>query len=87
MQPEKEKRKFDYAKLKDLIISTKSDSNKYYNRTTFSAKIGISYYTLLIKLISDVSFTQGEIIKISELLNIKNEEIPKYFFELKIEKT
>ena len=39
MQPEKEKRKFDYAKLKDLIISTKSDSNKYYNRTTFSAKI------------------------------------------------
>ena len=35
--------KFDYAKLKDLIISTKMDDNKNYTKSTFVKKIGISY--------------------------------------------
>ena len=79
--------KFDYAKLKDLIISTKMDDNKNYTKSTFAKKIGISYFSLYKKLNNNVSFTQNEIINIAKVLNISNEEIPEYFFKLKVEKT
>lgn len=86
------KRTFDYSKLKELIISTKYYDNsvnleKYYNKKTFAAAIGITYYSLHKKLKSDVSFTQKEILKIVNLLHIDINDIPTYFFTEKVEKT
>lgn len=83
---------FDYARLKDLIETTKyfdSNDNKYktYNKKTFAKAIGISYYSLYKKLKNIVPFNQAEIMKMVKVLNINPDEIPKYFFTEKVKKT
>jgi hypothetical protein len=46
--------------------------------------IGLDEATISNKINSNTYFTQKEILKISEILNIRLEEIPEYFFKLKV---
>ena len=83
---------FDYARLKDLIETTKYFDNhdneyKTYNKKAFAKAIGISYYSLYKKLKNIVPFNQTEIMKMVKTLNINPNEIPKYFFAEKVKKT
>lgn len=83
---------FDYARLKDLIETTRyfdvSDNEyKLYNKKTFAQAIGISYYSLYKKLKNLVPFNQIEIIKIVRILKINPNEISRYFFTEKVKKT
>lgn len=51
-----------------------------YTQESLSKEIGISESTLNIKLNGKAYFTTKEIDKISELLEISNDEIGAYFF-------
>ena len=67
---------FDYARLKDLIETTKyfdSNDNEYktYNKKTFAKAIGISYYSLYKKLKNIVPFNQAEIMKMVKVLKLE----------------
>lgn len=69
---------FDYSLLKGKI-KEKFDSNK-----NFAKKLGISEATLSYKLNHKIQFSQSEIIKIVELLDVNKEDINKYFFNTNV---
>lgn len=66
----------DYKKLNDRIIQC------YGTRKEFAKEIGYSKRSMSLRLNSKIGFTQAEIIKIAEILDIKPNEINDYFFRL-----
>ncbi|MBY0756546.1 DUF739 family protein [Clostridium sardiniense] len=70
---------FNYSKLKGKIIE------KFGTQNCFAKCLGVSERTLSLKLNSRRFFSQREIIKISELLDIDSDEIQLYFFEKKVQ--
>ena len=68
---------YDYSRLLGKI-KEKSKSN-----AVFSSKLGISERTLSQKLNNKVDFKQHEIIKSCQILDIPDEQIGLYFFDLK----
>lgn len=70
---------YDYEKLISLIVK------QYGKRSTFAQKVGISEHTLSMKLNSKIYFKQNEIVHICNELGIPAEEIPAYFFALKVQ--
>lgn len=70
---------YDYSKLIGRIIE------KYTSRGSFAKAMGLSERTMSLKLNSLVSFKQAEISKACELLEVNDEEIPAYFFTLKVQ--
>jgi len=68
---------FDYSKLKGRIVE-KFDLG---GAEELAEKIGTKYRTLLSKLRNERHFTQTEIFKISEILEIDN--VNDYFFKVK----
>lgn len=70
---------FDYSKLIGLIIE------KYRTRGAFAAAAGFSESALSARLNNQVPFTDVEIKRICALLDIADQDIPVYFFTLKVE--
>lgn len=70
---------FDYDKLRGRIIE------KFRTQSNFSRALGVSERTLSLKLNNKIFFSQDEIAKISELLNIALDEIQIYFFKKKVQ--
>lgn len=71
---------FNYSKLKGRIME------KFGTQGCFSRALGVSERTLSLKLNNKIFFSQDEIAKISELLNINSDEIQVYFFENRFNK-
>lgn len=72
---------FDYRKLNGRIVE------KLGTKEAFAKKIGKSRTTVIQKLNNSINFSQNEIIKSCEVLEIDPIEIPVYFFTKKVEKT
>lgn len=70
---------FNYNKLRGRIIE------KYGTQGRFAKAMGVSERTLSLKLNNKIFFSQDEITKISELLNIVSDEIQVYFFEKEVQ--
>ena len=68
--------KRDYSDLLAKIIL------KYGTRNSFAKEMNVSLATLISRLSGKSDFTQKEIEKICELLEIDHEEIPMYFFKV-----
>lgn len=72
---------FNYSKLRGRI------KEKYVTQENFAQKMGVSRTTLSQKLNNINEFTQQEINKAVELLDLPVEEIPIYFFVIEVQKT
>ena len=68
------KNNFDYAKLRGKI------REKYKRQELFAKDIGIANTTLSSKLNNITEFSQTQILRAAEVLNLKKEEITPYFF-------
>lgn len=69
---------FDYRKLRGRI-------KEIYNvQSAFADALGVSYTSLSNKLNGVVDFSQEEIAKSVELLQIEKRDIPLYFFVEKV---
>lgn len=66
---------FNYDKLKGRMVE------KCYTYEKFAKAIGIAPITFAKKIANQYDFKQGEIAKTCEVLDLRREEIPKYFFE------
>ena len=66
---------FDYSKLLGRIVE------KYHTRQAFAKAYGITESGLNLKLNNQRAFTQTEILRCMDLLDIKNPS--EYFFKLK----
>lgn len=65
---------FDYSKLKGRIREICGTN------TVFAKELGCSLNTLSAKLNNKNEFTQSDIVKSADILNIGANEIPDYFF-------
>lgn len=70
--------KFDFFKLKGLI------REKRLTQEDVAKKIGIAYSTFNLKINAKAYFSQDEIYKISNLLEIPKDKIYDYFFTLNV---
>ncbi|BDU82541.1 DUF739 family protein [Clostridium perfringens] len=70
---------FDYDKLRGRIIE------RFGTQREFARALQVSERTLSLKLNNKIFFSQDEIKKASELLNISLEEIQIYFFRKKVQ--
>jgi len=72
---------FEYSKLLGKIKETHGTQNK------FSLALGISRTSLSLRLNNRVEFSQNEIKKACSLLGLNENEMPKYFFTEKVQKS
>ena len=70
---------YDYNALKGLI------REKFQTNCAFALAIGLSERSLSLKLNNKVPFKQPQIDKAAEVLNLKPEQIPKYFFNVEVQ--
>ena len=77
----REKIEFDYRKLKGKIVE------KYETQSKFAEENRISNRSMSLKLNNGIGLSQEEIMRWCTLLGIQEEEIPSYFFNLKVSKT
>ena len=70
---------FDYSTLSGRIVQM------YGTQYSFANALGISERSLSLKLNSKVFWKNSEIVEVCKLLEIRNEEIPKYFFKEKVQ--
>lgn len=70
---------FVYDKLRTRI------REKYGKQSTLACVIGMSEHTMSEKLTGKKYFTQGEIIRVCEKLEIPANEIGEYFFTPKVQ--
>lgn len=70
---------YDYSKLLGRIIE------KFNTQSAFANAMGISERTLSLKLNNRVPFKQTEIQYACKLLDIEVDEIPSYFFTMKVQ--
>lgn len=57
-----------------------------FTQSELAKKIGISKTSLSLKINNHQQFTQNEILRISNEIGIAKKDIPKYFFEGKVNK-
>lgn len=70
--------RFDFSKLRGRMV-------EYYGTlAAFAKAYGISENSLSLKMNNKTKFSSGDIIKISEMLEIKKDEIGDYFFKTKV---
>lgn len=67
---------YNYAKLLGRIVE------KVGTQGNFADRMGLSERTISLKLNGKVGWKQNEISKACEVLGIKDEDIPAYFFAL-----
>lgn len=77
----KEKIIFDYSKLKGRI------KEKFDNQKAIADHLSYGYTSLSMKLNNQVSFSQEDIIELSKVLEIPDEKVSAYFFNVKVRKT
>lgn len=65
---------FNYGMLREAIRV------KYVNQDNFAVALGIGRVSLSQRLNNKSEFTQAEIFKACDLLNINRKDIPEYFF-------
>ncbi len=70
---------FDYRKLRGKIVE------KFGTQGAFSRALGVSERTLSLKLNNRIFFSQDEITKCSNLLEILPNEIQDYFFTQEVQ--
>lgn len=70
---------YDYSKLLGRI------TEKYRTQANFSGAMGLSERSLSLKLNGRVGFKQNEIAKACSLLGLTENDIPEYFFTLKVQ--
>ncbi|MCW6664550.1 DUF739 family protein [Aerococcaceae bacterium NML191219] len=70
---------FDFSKLSGRIVE------KFGTQYNFSIAMGMSERTLSLKLNNKVSWKTAEVGEACELLDIPREEIPEYFFDVKVQ--
>lgn len=70
---------YDYSKLLGRIVERHGTQGK------FSDALGLSERSLSLKLNGKVGFKQDEIRRICSLLELKDTDIPSYFFTLKVQ--
>ena len=71
---------FDYSELVELIRI------KFSTHDLFAKALGIGRVSLSQRLNNKLEFSQAEMLKAAELLNIEQKEIPRYFFNEKVQK-
>lgn len=71
---------FDYSQLKRKI------RNVFGTQDEFAKALGIGRVSLNLRLNNKAEFSQAEINKACDLLSLKRNEIPKYFFNEKVQK-
>lgn len=69
---------YDFSKLNGRIVE------RFGTQYNFAIAMGVSERTLSLKLNSKVDWKSSEIMKIKELLEIDENEIPVYFFKEKV---
>ena len=69
---------FDYSKLRGRIVE-KFGQNRY-----FASAIGISYTALSTKLNNKCYFSQAEILRAIDVLEIEPGSVSTYFFAVKL---
>lgn len=69
---------YEYGKLRGKIKEVCGTQD------SFSKELGIGKVSLSQRLNSRAEFSQGEILAACDILGIRREEIPVYFFTLKI---
>ena len=69
---------YDYRKLRGKI------KEKCGTQDAFSALLGIGRVSLSQRLNNQLEFSQDEIFKSCDILEIKREDIPEYFFTLEV---
>ncbi len=67
---------YNYSKLLGRIVE------KVGTQSRFAEKMGMSERTISLKLNGKVGWKQDEIVKACEVLDIRDMEIPNYFFAL-----
>lgn len=67
---------FDYRKLRGRI------KERFGTQDAFAAAMGIGRVSLSQRLNNSLGFSQREILRAAELLEIPTEEIPDYFFRI-----
>lgn len=70
--------RFDFSKLRGRIVE------HYGTLAAFAKAYGISENSLSLKMNNKTKFSSGDIIKISDMLEIKKDEIGDYFFKTKV---
>lgn len=73
-----EEMEFDYSKLRGRIVE------KYKTIGCFCDDFGISPTAMSEKLMNRSRFSQTDIIRMSDMLDIKPDDIAKYFFTLRV---
>lgn len=71
---------FDYSSLSGKIIE------KYGSQYNFAKAMGLSERSISLKLNGKVGWKQVEIAKAVEILEIDSGDIPRYFFNLEVQK-
>ncbi|MGX7202347.1 DUF739 domain-containing protein [Enterococcus plantarum] len=71
---------FDYSRLSGKIVE------KYGTQYNFAIAIGLSERSLSLKLNNKTSWKDTEIMKAVRLLKIAEKDIPKFFFNTKVQK-
>ena len=69
----------DYSKLKGRIVE------KCGSQRSFAAKMGLSERTISLKLSGRVPFTQSDILKALQVLDLTHADIQGYFFVVKVQ--
>ena len=69
---------FDYSRLKGKIVEIFGSQRK------FCEEYGISQTNWSLKMNNKVRFKDDEIVELSIFLNLEPDDIPKYFFTLKV---
>lgn len=69
---------FSYDKLRGRIVE------KYGSQAVFARALGVSAKTLSLKMNNRIYFSQAEIKKAADLLNIDIKDIDAYFFALNV---
>ena len=80
MQSVIEYEKYDYSKLRGKIKEVCETQD------CFAEKLGIGRVSLSQRLNNVLDFSQSEMYRTCDILGIKKEEIPVYFFTLKVQK-
>lgn len=70
---------YDYAKLSGRIVE------KCGTQAMFAEMMGLSERTISMKLNNKVAFKQPEIQRALEVLKLKPEDVPIYFFATKVQ--
>lgn len=69
---------FDYSKLRGRI------KEMCGTQDAFSEKLGIGRVSLSQRLNNQLEFSQDEMLKACDILKISVDDIPRYFFTLKV---